>query len=404
MSAWESSTLDAGSNIEWKQNLPGLVGDLSTWSQQIQPIVQKVANGQRLTLSDGLQLYSHPNLSEVGRLSNCVRTARFDSYAFFNSNVHVNQTNVCVLACKFCAFRRSKRAEDAYSLDVEAYLEDLAQYADVVDEVHSVGGLHPDWDVEHYESLFKASRQRFPHIAIKALTAVEIKHLSQLSNISFKETLQRLKDAGLGSLPGGGAEILDDGVRAVICNGKESSSEYLEIHRTAHELNIPTNCTMLFGTVETLEQRLMHMIQLRELNDDTHGFQCFVPYPYLPDHSRLPEAQLATGSEILRTIALSRLMLDSIPHIKAYRMNIGDELAELALQYGADDIDGTVQKESIMHLAGSTTPLDHDRIRLARLISDAGCIPVQRNTTYEKFEIFIPPVVKPRTKLKMANI
>ena len=152
MSAWESSTHDAGSNIEWKQNLPGLVGDLSTWSQQIQPIVQKVANGQRLTLSDGLQLYSHPNLSEVGRLSNCVRTARFDSYAFFNSNVHVNQTNVCVLACKFCAFRRSKRAEDAYSLDVEAYLEDLAQYADVVDEVHSVGGLHPDWDVEHYES------------------------------------------------------------------------------------------------------------------------------------------------------------------------------------------------------------------------------------------------------------
>ena len=404
MSAWESSTLDAGSNIEWKQNLPGLVGDLSTWSQQIQPIVQKVANGQRLTLSDGLQLYSHPNLSEVGRLSNCVRTARFDSYAFFNSNVHVNQTNVCVLACKFCAFRRSKRAEDAYSLDVEAYLEDLAQYADVVDEVHSVGGLHPDWDVEHYESLFKASRQRFPHIAIKALTAVEIKHVSQLSNISFKETLQRLKDAGLGSLPGGGAEILDDGVRAVICNGKESSSEYLEIHRTAHELNIPTNCTMLFGTVETLEQRLMHMIQLRELNDDTHGFQCFVPYPYLPDHSRLPEAQLATGSEILRTIALSRLMLDSIPHIKAYRMNIGDELAELALQYGADDIDGTVQKESIMHLAGSTTPLDHDRIRLARLISDAGCIPVQRNTTYETFEIFTPPVVKPRTILKMANI
>ena len=404
MSAWESSTQDAGSNIDWKENLPTLVGDLSSWSERIRPIAEKVANGQRLTLSDGLLLYAHPNLSEVGRLSNCVRTARFDSYAFFNSNVHVNQTNVCVLACKFCAFRRSKRASDAYSLDVEAYLEDLAQYADFVDEVHSVGGLHPDWDVDHYEPLFKASRQRFPHIAIKALTAVEIKHLSQLSNISFKETLERLKKAGLGSLPGGGAEILDDGVRAVICNGKESSSEYLEIHRTAHELSIPTNCTMLFGTIETLEQRLMHMIQLRELNDDTHGFQCFVPYPYLPDHSRLPEAQLATGSEILRTIAISRLMLDSIPHIKAYRMNIGDELAELALQYGADDIDGTVQKESIMHLAGSTTPLDHDRIRLARLISDAGCIPVQRNTTYEKFEIFVPPVVKPRVKLKMANL
>mgnify|MGYP001472247015 FL=1 len=160
---------------------------------------------------------------------------------------------------------------------------------------------------------------------------------------------------------------------------------------------------MLFGTIETLEQRLMHMVKLRELNDVTSGFQCFVPYPFLPDHTRLPEAQLATGSEILRTIAISRLMLDSIPHIKAYRMNIGDELAELALQYGADDIDGTVQKESIMHLAGSTTPLDHDRIRLSRLIKDAGCIPVQRNTTYQKFEIFVPPKIKPRRKLKMAS-
>jgi|TARA_B110000967_G_scaffold207801_2_gene258079 aminodeoxyfutalosine synthase len=404
MSAWESSLRDAGSNVDWKEKLPALVGTFSSWSENIRPLAQKISKGQRLSLDDGLLLYFHPNLSEVGRLSNCVRTARFDFNAFFNSNVHVNQTNVCVLACKFCAFRRSKRAKDAYSLDIEAYLDDLAQYADVVDEVHSVGGLHPDWDVDHYESLFIESKKRFPHIAIKALTAVEIKHISQLSNISFTETLSRLKKAGLDSLPGGGAEILDDDVRAIICNGKESSSEYLEIHRCAHELGIPTNCTMLFGTIETLEQRLMHMIQLRELNDETHGFQCFVPYPFLPDDSRLPEAQLATGSEILRTIAISRLMLDSIPHIKAYRMNIGDELAELALQYGADDIDGTVQKESIMHLAGSTTPLDHDRIRLARLISDAGCVPVQRNTTYEQFEVFIPPVPKQRTKLKMANL
>ncbi len=403
MSAWESSVLDAGSNPEWKSLLPKLVGGLDTWSENIQPIAAKVSNGHRLTLADGLVLFEHPNLSEVGRLANCVRSARFGSNAFFNSNVHVNQTNVCVLACKFCAFRRSKKAKDAYALDINAYLEDLGQYAEHVDEVHSVGGLHPDWGVEHYVELFKASRERFPHVSIKALTAVEIKHLSQLSNMSYKDTLQRLRDAGLGSLPGGGAEILDDDVRAIICNGKESSSEYLEIHRTAHGLGIPTNCTMLFGTIESLEQRLMHMIQLREVNDDTSGFQCFVPYPFLPDHTRLPEAQLATGSEILRTIAVSRLMLDTIPHIKAYRMNIGDELAELALQYGADDIDGTVQKESIMHLAGSTTPLDHDRIRLARLITDAGCVPVQRNTTYERFEIFVPPEPKPRRGLKMAS-
>ena len=296
MSAWESSIHEAGSSANWKDNLPELVGDISSWSKDIQPLALKISQGQRLTLEDGLFLYSYPNLSEIGRLSNCVRTARFGAYAFFNSNVHVNQTNVCVLACKFCAFRRSKKAEDAYSLDVEAYLDDLGQYAKFVDEVHSVGGLHPDWGVEHYETLFKASKERFPHVSIKALTAVEIKHISQLSNMSFQETLSRLKKAGLTSLPGGGAEILDDDVRAIICNGKESSSEYLQIHRCAHELGIPTNCTMLFGTIETLEQRLNHMIQLRELNDQTNGFQCFVPYPFLPDDTRLPEAQLATGS------------------------------------------------------------------------------------------------------------
>ena len=403
MSAWESTVQQAGSNVDWVQRLPELVGNLNTWSSSLRPIAEKIANGVRLSVDDGLVLYRHPNLTEVGRLAHCVRVARFDDYAFFNSNVHVNQTNICVLACKFCAFRRSKRADDAYALELDDYLLDLEQYADHVDEVHSVGGLHPDWGIEHYEALFSATRERFPHIAIKALTAVEIKHLSKLSDLPYSAVLKRLKDAGLGSLPGGGAEILDDAVRAVICNGKESSMEYLEIHQSAHELGIPTNCTMLFGTIETLEQRLMHMVKLRELNDVTSGFQCFVPYPFLPDHTRLPEAQLATGSEILRTIAISRLMLDSIPHIKAYRMNIGDELAELALQYGADDIDGTVQKESIMHLAGSTTPLDHDRIRLSRLIRDAGCIPVQRNTTYQKFEIFVPPKIKPRRKLKMAS-
>lgn len=224
-----------------------------------------------------------------------------------------------------------------------------------------------------------------------------------MSNTTYEDTLRRLKEAGLGSLPGGGAEILDDDVRAIICNGKESSDEYLEIHRTAHRVGLSTNCTMLFGTIETLEQRLNHMISLRDLANETSGFQCFVPYPYLPDNSRLPEAQLATGSEILRTIAVSRLMLDTIPHIKAYRMNIGDELAELALQFGADDIDGTVQKESIMHLAGSTTPLEHDRFQLSRLIKDAGCIPIQRNTTYERFEVYDAPEPKRIRKLNVVQ-
>lgn len=392
----------AGEHHDWARRLESSI-EQRPWSSVLQPIAAKLASNHPLTLEDGLVLYHHPDLNEVGALANLVRQARFGSKAFFNSNVHINQTNICVLACRFCAFRRGPKAKDAYAMSVEDYLADLATYAHAVDEVHSVGGLHPEWDVEHYETLFQRVAAEYPQISIKALTAVEIKHLGQRSSISTKEVLKRLKDAGLTSLPGGGAEILDDEVRAVICNGKESSEEYLRIHREAHEVGLPSNCTMLFGTIETLEQRLQHMISLRELNEQTQGFQCFVPYPFLPDDTRLPEAQLASGSEVLRTIAVSRLMLNNIPHIKAYRMNIGDHLAELALQFGADDIDGTVQKESIMHLAGSTAPLDHDRAKLARLIHDAGCEPVQRNTIYSEFEAYTPPPVQPRRRLQMAS-
>jgi len=392
----------AGEHADWLKRL-GQNVDEKSWSESLQPIVEKLVKNHPLDVKDGMILYTHDNLHELGALADCVRKARFGTQAFFNSNVHINQTNICVLACKFCAFRRGPKAQDAYAMSVEQYLADLDQYAHAVDEVHSVGGLHPEWGVEHYEGLFSATRERFPNVSIKALTAVEIKHLAQKSSITTKEVLRRLKEAGLTSLPGGGAEILDDDVRAQICNGKESSDEYLQIHREAHEVGLPSNCTMLFGTVERLEQRLQHMISLRELNDATAGFQCFVPYPFLPDHTRLPEAQLATGSEVLRTIAVSRLMLNNIPHIKAYRMNIGDHLAELGLQFGADDIDGTVQKESIMHLAGSTAPLDHDRAKLSRLIKDAGCEPVQRNTIYSKFESYTPPSPPQRRPLPMAQ-
>ena len=392
----------AGEHHDWLEQLRESLSQ-RRWSDALQPLADKLARNQPLSLKDGLTLYNHVDLNELGALANLVRQSRFGSKAFFNSNVHINQTNICVLACRFCAFRRGPKANDAYAMSVDDYLADLATYAHAVDEVHSVGGLHPEWGVEHYETLFSRVALEYPNISIKALTAVEIKHLAQKSSLSTKNVLKRLKDAGLTSLPGGGAEILDDGVRAIICNGKESSAEYLQIHREAHEVGLPSNCTMLFGTIETLEQRLQHMISLRDLNATTQGFQCFVPYPFLPDDTRLPEAQLASGSEILRTIAVSRLMLNNIPHIKAYRMNIGDHLAELALQFGADDIDGTVQKESIMHLAGSTAPLDHDRAKLARLIHDAGCAPVQRNTTYSSFEPYTPPPVQPRRRLQMAS-
>ena len=392
----------AGEHHDWLDRLHSELG-LHVWSPVMAPIAEKLGKNIPLSVEDGLVLYHHPDLHEVGALANIVRKARFGLKTFFNSNVHINQTNICVLACRFCAFRRGPKAHDAYAMSVDEYVADLSRYAHAVDEVHSVGGLHPDWGIEHYEALFARVTNEHPHVSIKALTAVEIKHLSQRSSIPTKEVLRRLKNAGLTSLPGGGAEILDDDVRAVICNGKESSAEYLQIHREAHEVGLPSNCTMLFGTIESLEQRLQHMVLLRELNEQTRGFQCFVPYPFLPDSTRLPEAQLASGTEVLRTVAVSRLMLNNIPHIKAYRMNIGDHLAELALQYGADDIDGTVQKESIMHLAGSTAPLDHDRAKLARLITDAGCEPVQRNTVYSNFEPYTPPEAKPKRRLQMAS-
>ena len=389
MSSWESAMIDADRNKDWRERLKASISHIK-WSESLQPIVDKIMTNIQLGVEDGCVLFETNNLNELGHLANLHKIAMFGNNAYFNSNVHINQTNICVLACRFCAFRRGPKASDAYAMSIETYLSELKKFSSFVNEVHSVGGLHPEWDVDHYCDLFRKVKEEHPHISIKALTAVEIKHLSQVSSLSIKDTLLKLRDAGLTSLPGGGAEILDDDVRQIICNGKESSQEYLDIHETAHAIGLPSNCTMLFGTIETAKQRVEHMIQLRDLAARTKGFQCFVPYPFLPDSTRLPMAQLSTGQEILRVIAISRIMLDSIPHIKAYRMNIGDSMAELALQYGADDIDGTVKQESIMHLAGSKTPLDYGVNQLAKLVTRSGNIPVKRNTIYTKFEEFVP--------------
>lgn len=399
MTEWVSTTAIADRDPEWRTNLKNALRN-EQWSTSLQIVVDKIVNDDSLNHEDGLRLFSEPNLFELGRLAHLHKVAMYGQKAYFNSNVHINQTNICVLACRFCAFRRGPKADDAYALTIENYLDELSKFSPYVNEVHSVGGLHPEWTVDHYSELFQTVRKEYPHVSIKALTAVEIKHLAEISKLSIQETLEQLKSAGLTSLPGGGAEILNDDVRAIICNGKESSQEYLDIHQTAHEIGLPSNCTMLFGTIETTAQRVEHILRLRDLGAKTNGFQCFVPYPFLPDSTRLPMAQLSTGQEILRVIAVSRILLDSIPHIKAYRMNIGDELAELALQFGADDIDGTVQQESIMHLAGSTTPLTYNLQQLSKLVRDAGSIPVKRNTTYTEFEEYVPP--QPIKRLPMA--
>ena len=345
-----------------------------------------VRNGERITVEMGVQLHNHAPLLGLAALANLIKCARYGKHVFFNDNLHVNTTNICTLACRFCAFRRGSRHEEAYALTAEEFASRIDPYAESIGEVHAVGGLHPEWTVSDYAHLFRLSKDRFPHISIKSLTAVEIKHIASRSGLSTAETLTILNQAGLDSLPGGGAEILVDSIRDRICRGKELSSEYLRIHGEAHELGMPTNCTMLFGTVESVENRITHLDLLRRQQDVTGGFQCFVPYPFLSDKTRLPEANLATAEEIIRVISISRIMLDNIPHIKAYRMNIGDNLATIAINSGADDIDGTVGNEEIMHEAGSRTRTDYSRDDLARLVSSSGLIPVLRNSDYSLLE------------------
>ena len=380
-------TLPSIENTGWRDRLKHMEIPISIKNDKFLLFcLNKIISGERINLSEGLKLYNTKSLPALSALANLIKKSRFGNNIFFNENLHVNTTNKCVLACRFCAFRKGPRHSDAYELSIEEFIHRIKPYSNTIDEIHSVGGLHPQWTVDHYSELYAKIKEVFPHIHVKSLTAVEIKHISSRSGISVLETLKILKNSGLNSIPGGGAEILVDSVRDRICRGKENTSEYLEIHGLAHSLGIPSNCTMLFGTVETVEERLIHLDKLRIQQDKSSGFQCFVPYPFLPDKTRLPEAQLATTCEIVRIIAVSRLMLDNIPHIKAYRMNIGDHVTSLCINSGADDIDGTVGHEEIMHEAGSKTRLDYDKKQLSKIIISSGQKPVKRNSIYSKFE------------------
>ena len=363
--------------------------------------LQSLIKDGRVTCELGEKLHANAQLPGLTALAMMIKKARFGDSIFFNENLHVNTTNVCTLACRFCAFRKGPRHRDAYSLTPEEFVSRIEPFEGKIDEVHAVGGLHPDWNINHYSEIYRITKERFPGLSIKSLTAVEVKHIASKSGLGVLETLTILRDSGLDSLPGGGAEILVDTIRDRICMGKEKSSEYLEIHGIAHELGIPTNCTMLFGTIETIQDRITHLNKLREQQDSSGGFQCFVPYPFLKDNTRLPEARLASGEEVIRIISLSRIMLDNIPHIKAYRMNIGDHLSTIAINSGADDIDGTVGHEEIMHVAGSTTSLNYDSYKLGNLIDSAGQIPVKRDSTYTRFE---PLEIKSKREGKLLPI
>ena len=383
----------SGSERNWRERLSKMPVPISVKNDSLlDKTLQNLVNEGRISCELGEELHNEAPLPGLTALAMMVKRARFEDNVFFNENLHVNTTNVCTLACRFCAFRKGPRHTDAYSLTPGEFVSRIEPFEGKIDEVHAVGGLHPDWDIDHYSEIYRLTKKRFPGISIKSLTAVEVKHIASRSGMGVLETLTILRDSGLDSLPGGGAEILVDTVRDRICMGKEKSSEYLEIHGIAHELGIPTNCTMLFGTIESNQDRITHLNKLREQQDNSGGFQCFVPYPFLKDNTRLPEARLASGEEVIRIISLSRIMLDNIPHIKAYRMNIGDHLATIAINSGADDIDGTVGHEEIMHVAGSTTNLNYDSHKLGILIKSAGQNPVKRDSTYSRFE---PLQIKP---------
>ena len=392
----------SGSERNWREELSRMSIPISVKNDVLlTKTLHSLINDGRVSCELGEELHTNASLPGLTALAMMIKKSRFGDSIFFNENLHVNTTNVCTLACRFCAFRKGPRHRDAYSLTPEEFVSRIEPFEGKIDEVHAVGGLHPDWNIDHYSEIYRITKQRFPGLSIKSLTAVEVKHIASKSGLGVLETLTILRDSGLDSLPGGGAEILVDTIRDRICMGKEKSSEYLEIHGIAHELGIPTNCTMLFGTIETIQDRITHLNKLREQQDSSGGFQCFVPYPFLKDNTRLPEARLASGEEVIRIISLSRIMLDNIPHIKAYRMNIGDHLSTIAINSGADDIDGTVGHEEIMHVAGSTTNLNYDSYKLGNLIDSAGQNPVKRDSTYTRFE---PLEIKPKREGKLLPV
>jgi aminodeoxyfutalosine synthase len=349
-------------------------------------IRDKVLAGERLTLDDGLYLYRpEVHLNVLGALANLVRERVNGNHAYYNINSHLNPTNVCVYRCTFCAFRSDLRDPKGYLMGDEQILERGREAVDAGStEMHIVGGLHHQMKFEWYVNVVRLLHDAFPRLHLKAWTAVEINWFQHLTKRPVREILQELIDAGLGSMPGGGAEIFHPEVRDRICEHKADAQNWLDIHRTAHELGLRTNCTMLYGHIEEPYHRIDHLIRLRELQDDTGGFQTFIPLAFHPDNTGLSHIRKPSALMDLRTMAISRLMLDNIPHIKAYWIMLGIGTAQAALSYGADDLDGTVRHELIYHDAGAETPQVLSVDEICRLIIEAGREPVERDTLYRR--------------------
>ena len=360
------------------------------------PIAEKVRARQRLSEEEALALFRSSDILAIGWLANSVRERMHGDQTFFNVNRHINPTNVCVAACRLCAFGRKKDVAGAYTMALEEAWETAASgYSEALTEFHIVGGLHPDLPFEYFLDLIAGLKQRFPKVHLKAFTMVEIAFLAKRAKLSIRETLEQLKLAGVDSLPGGGAEIFADRVRSIICDHKINGAEWLETARTAHQLGLRSNATMLYGHIENDEDRVDHLLKLRTLQDETGGFQTYIPLAFHPANTPLQHLPTTTGMLDIKNIAIGRLVLDNFAHIKAYWQMMTPKIAQIALRFGADDLDGTVIEEKIYHDAGATTPQGMRRQELTRLIKEAGRQPVERDTLYR-------PVTRTETSFTVA--
>ena len=382
------------------------MAELQIGDASLKSIANKVLAGQRLSFDDGVALYRSPDLLATGWLANHVREKRHGNVCYFNVNRHINPTNVCVAHCRLCAFGRAPGAPGAYTFALEEIWQRAADgVAEGATEFHIVGGLHPDLPFDYYLDLIRGLKQRFPQVHLKAFTMVEVGFYSRISKLSIRDTLAAMKQAGVDSLPGGGAEIFNPRVRKVICDHKTSGRMWLDIARTAHQLGLRSNATMLYGHIETIEERVEHLLLLRELQDETHGFVTFIPLAFHPEHTALSHLPKPTGFDDLKNIAVARLLLDNFDHIKAYWIMLTPSIAQIALRFGANDIDGTVVEEKIYHDAGATTPQGVTRAELQRLIREAGREPVERDTLYrpvDRLKNPLPPA-RPATTLVTLN-
>src|SRR5438552_3577490 len=350
---------------------------------RLDAIGEKVSAGRRLSFDDGVFLFDHADLFTLGELANLVRERKNGQFTYYNVNTHINPTNVCVYRCTFCAFRADLKSPKGYVMSDEQVLERAAE-ADRkgATELHIVGGLHHQLPYEWYLNVVRIIHEAYPRLHLKAYTAVEWDWFQRLTGKSTRELLAEFKEAGLGSLPGGGAEVFHPEVRDRICEHKADAGAWIRIHREAHHLGLRSNATMLYGHIEESRHRIDHLIRLRELQDETGGFQTFIPLAFHPDNTGLSHIQKPSVLMDLKTMAISRLMLDNFPHIKAYWIMLGIQTAQVALSFGADDIDGTVVHEKIYHDAGSNSPEELTVAQIRRLIEEAGRIRVERDTLY----------------------